>query len=134
MSDHTGWIYRVVDGTPRTPMGFIGEYATRADAQKARQKAARFGGFIRRVSASRKAQQASDHWWAFHRTLNGESTYGWGTQAEADAYLGYLNTDPDSTNVYTADRVDSAMQAMLNDNPTAGFNLHDEFYERKSHV
>ena len=47
----TTWQYEVTDGTKARPAGHIGTYATREEAETARAKKCRMGGYIKRVSS-----------------------------------------------------------------------------------
>lgn len=42
------YVYTVTDGTPRSPMGYIGTYRTKQEALNARFKLCRMGGYIKR--------------------------------------------------------------------------------------
>lgn len=48
------WAYEVVDGTRSRPMGYIGTYETRAEAQEARWRQCCMGGYIKRVSIQKE--------------------------------------------------------------------------------
>ncbi len=45
-----GWDYEVINGTRSRPAGYIGTYSTRKEAEEARFKLCRMGGYITRRS------------------------------------------------------------------------------------
>ena len=47
---NTGWSYEVTDGTKSRPAGYIGTFATREEAEKAKATKCRMGGYIKRVA------------------------------------------------------------------------------------
>lgn len=50
-----GWQYEVTDGTKARPMGYVGTFNTRKDAETARSQRCRMGGYIKRVPSGRVA-------------------------------------------------------------------------------
>lgn len=54
------WVYDVVDGTRSRPAGYIGTYETREEAEQARFRLCRCGGYIKRLSTKPKNLNSRD--------------------------------------------------------------------------
>jgi len=70
----------------------------------------------------------ADRWWRFTK-FNTDSQFGFGTKAEAQTYIEWLNeATPESATVWSFESVPASEAQGIDANPDqhGGFNLYDE--------